>query len=479
MSQVLPRLVRGTTTLLLGRGMAAAAGLAALALMARHLEPAEFGAFGLAWTLIQLLSVPVDLGSLATATRESARNAELEPRLLGASLIQRSFLLLPAMAVFVVAVRLTESEPSRQATLALGALALPPLVLGAWMLPFQLRGRFGLPALAHIIQRTIFLTGITVTALWLELGLWEAMVSLVVSHVPGMALLALAGRRVVQADITGGIRELWPFLRQSAPLGLAALFAATCFYVDTVILAQLDGPEAVAQYQAAFRTMGYFSVLPGLVLPTVFPLLSSYHRQDRHRFNQLAHEVLALLLLIIAPLCCAGGVLAHGLLEWIYGPWFTSATETLRLLLASAVAITVGALTSGLLVAARRQHAWLWVTAVAAIFNIALNISLIPRFSHQGAALATLATEVLLVSITLAITIRHDGFRPLGRSTLASLVVTLAVGAAAWLAQPLPMPLGLGVAAMVHLAAGWLVWRCWLRQRWDQLRQDPAPDSMT
>jgi O-antigen/teichoic acid export membrane protein len=117
------------------------------------------------------------------------------------------------------------------------------------------------------------------------------------------------------------------------------------------------------------------------------------------------------------------------------------------------------------------------VTAVAAIFNVPLNIVLIPRFSHDGAALATLATELLLVSITLAITRRHDGFRPLRLSTLACLGVTLAMGAAAWLAQPLPMPLGLGVAAMVHLSAGWLVWRCWLRQRWISSGLSPAPFS--
>src|SRR5206468_2593398 len=59
-----------------------------------------------------------------------------------------------------------------------------------------------------------------------------------------------------------------------------------------------------------------------------------------------------------------------------------------------------------LLTARRRQALGTWAVAATAVFNVGLNLVLVPRISYLGASIATVASEWLCCALLLALFVR-------------------------------------------------------------------------
>lgn len=78
----------------------------------------------------------------------------------------------------------------------------------------------------------------------------------------------------------------------------------------------------------------------------------------------------------------------------IFGDEFTAAAASLRWLLLAALTVYVGALMVTALVAIGNTKAMLWIAASGLGVNLVLNAILVPNRGAEGAAMATLATEI-------------------------------------------------------------------------------------
>ena len=65
-----------------------------------------------------------------------------------------------------------------------------------------------------------------------------------------------------------------------------------------------------------------------------------------------------------------------------------------------------------ILLVSNAQRKLMWTLSFAALFNITLNLFLIPRFSSMGAAFASALTEGFVVLAGAFIAFRHIGYRP-------------------------------------------------------------------
>jgi O-antigen/teichoic acid export membrane protein len=90
------------------------------------------------------------------------------------------------------------------------------------------------------------------------------------------------------------------------------------------------------------------------------------------------------------------------LVRIIFGPGFGRAVPSLRIL---ALGLPLLYLNYGLthfLVARDMQRATSWFALLMLVFNVALDVALIPRASGPGAAWATVLTELALTACCLA-----------------------------------------------------------------------------
>jgi O-antigen/teichoic acid export membrane protein len=79
----------------------------------------------------------------------------------------------------------------------------------------------------------------------------------------------------------------------------------------------------------------------------------------------------------------------------------------LPILFAAFIPICIGNVSGNMVIATDQQRTYIWFAAIGLIVNLALNFALVPGMGMEGAAWATLATEVVVVGITTAMVLRR------------------------------------------------------------------------
>jgi O-antigen/teichoic acid export membrane protein len=110
-------------------------------------------------------------------------------------------------------------------------------------------------------------------------------------------------------------------------------------------------------------------------------------------------------------------------------------TATVTSFLGQAVAWTSALLNSVLgsaIISIGRERRFAGMAAIALAFNLSLNLSLIPRYQHVGAAIVTSLTELLLLVLSLLALPRH--LLPVGsvRVGIKALAASAIMAALVW-----------------------------------------------
>lgn len=187
------------------------------------------------------------------------------------------------------------------------------------------------------------------------------------------------------------------FGREVLPLGVAIVASLIYFKIDVPMLRALRGDVEVGVYNAAYRLLENLSVVPSILLVAIFPALSQTVETDPHAAARLHRTALKVLLLAGVAGTIVLLVLPEFIVGLLYGPAYAGSAAVLRALAPSVILTFVNYLETHMLVAlglVRAQMAF----AIALIgVNIGANLLLIPRWGGVGAALATAATEVVLL----------------------------------------------------------------------------------
>ena len=420
--------------------------------MARTLGPDGSGAYAFAVSLWLYASIMSDFGLGTWLTREVARSPDVAGSAASLSLGLRLVLSAVAGVALVLVAFLYASlgiggaGPEIVATAALlGAGLLPGAVSGAGTAIFNAHERMVFPAAMQLVSAVLttaagsaaLLTGHGIVALaWVSLGV----------NVVTAALFWLASARAFfPLGVALAPARQWSLARETVPLMLNSLLNNVFFRVDITVL-QAQGSAVVGNYANAYKVIDAAGAVPSSFVLALFPVLSRRAGvaggDGNERGSMLAVYTLALKLLLAVGLGLAVllTTLAHDLTLLSWGPAFLPDSALALQLLAWFLPLSFfNGLTQYVLIALGLQRRITPAFALAAAFNLASNLLLIPRFSYVAAAGATIATEVvLLVPFLIALRERLD----VGRLLSAAL-------------RPLP-------AAVVLAASCWLPWLPWL-----------------
>jgi O-antigen/teichoic acid export membrane protein len=368
--------------------------LGVVLLAARLLTKQEFGLFSLAWVAGWMLAVAGDFGIQVFLAREVAG------RPAGAGLVLRRLLKVRLAAgaglLFSAALLLHLWK-----TPAAGGLFLILLAqTGTSLVDFinhLYRGlsRSELESSVNLIHR-----GLTLLAAWILLQAQATLVSLALAMLSatavallGTGLLAARVCPPVQPPVAG--RTLAPSLREIAgqvlPIGAGILLSELYFRIDLFLIDWWRGKEAVASYAAVFRIFESVKLLPAAVMAVVFPELCRARtlRPALRIGGWLTGLGTAIFLLAVWP--------SEWIVELLFGAPYMDAAPAFRLLLAAVPLLYFNFVLTHQLIGWRLQRPYAIVCAAGLVANFALNVVLIPEWGIQGAAGATILTEMLLL----------------------------------------------------------------------------------
>ncbi|MGB0561637.1 MAG: oligosaccharide flippase family protein [Spirulinaceae cyanobacterium] len=377
----------------LGQGVAKGLGLLFYLLLPRLTGLEIYGQFTFALSLSLMILQPLlELGLDLVITKGVSRDRSQQHPVV----IQDALLIRGGMAVLCLALLPLLARLGTPFTL-LASLYLYLVLLSMQRLCFAVQRGYEQMRLEAVV--TSLHKGLALVLL-LGLGwatfprLWLGPIALVVATAIATFITLLFTWPYLQPSVGQSVQI--PRLKQTATegvlLGGVALLGMLYFRIDSVMLGIIEGDAAVGLYNAAYRLVEGAIMLPSVIMIVAFPRLA-----QPQQFRAMFQKLLALLggLGVLVSLAMVWA--APALMTLIYTADFQGAIPIMQLLSLCLLPIYLGHLATQSLVALERQKLYLLLTLAAVVVNIALNAGLIPLYGAQGAAIATLITESLIM----------------------------------------------------------------------------------
>ena len=437
------------------RVVVAALGWAGTLLIARTLTVPEFGTFVLVFTVLGLMSVVTDMslgrvvvGGLVDPDRDRARFA-------GAYILLRTALGLVGYGVAVGFTVLAGYPDSVVRAMALaGVVVVVATPSAAVNGIYEAHLRTGRVAVAEVLGRSAQLA-LTVAVVAAGGRLVWLIVPAIVAELVAIAWKLVPLRRVM--PITWAVDgRLWrAMLVEAVPLSLGAALTTVTYRIDTVMLSMLADLDAVAVYGVAYKFVELLAFVPQALVTALLPLLVRHWPVDPDGFHRELRRAWTLLLVVMGLAVVEFLLFARPVLGLLYGAHYTVAATAARVVVASQLLAAVVVVGLTVLVALGRHRAYPWVALLGLALNVAANLVAIPRYSYEGAAVATLATDAFVLVLIGVLLHRADPDLP-GPPWVRVGAAALGAGAAGWaLGRVAPWPVA--AAAVVPVYAGLLL----------------------
>ena len=375
---------------------------------ARRLNADPFGILAYAMATGWLAGVATDAGLSMHLARETAR-------LGGAGASVRQARASRQLLFEVIGVRIGLAFFA--ATIV--ALAAPSMVPAHWRIQFiviacaQLAGAV-VETVAHYfrgiqrseIEAAIHASHRLITLVWalVVLWLWRRLdylgVAMLVPPLAAIVASIFIAARLSEAgaESEGDATVLTPsrFVRNVLPLGAGVLLSALYFRIDVYFIQEWHGIQPVGGYNAVFRLVEAMRLLPAAVLAVTFPMLVTA------RDTQLVRRIGTMLTFAgagLAIVCALGGSM---IVPLIYGDTYSYAAPAFSILALALPLFFLNYALTHQVIGWNGQNAYLLIAAIALIANVVANLALVPSQGINGAAIATVLTEIVVTAGCLA-----------------------------------------------------------------------------
>ena len=202
-------------------------------------------------------------------------------------------------------------------------------------------------------------------------------------------------RKYVKLEFRGLkiVRHFQPILILAVSSFLGTIYSR----LDITMLGSMATKTSVGLYSSAHRLVDIVTTLCCSVALGFLPRLSNCYENDRERFFHYLEIGICALLFFVPPVYVGLNIVApHGVLL-VYGEAFAPAILTIRILSGIILVKSFGDLLCyQVAISTGNEKKRLPAYVIAAALNVILNAILIPQYAQNGAAMASVASELLL-----------------------------------------------------------------------------------
>lgn len=222
-------------------------------------------------------------------------------------------------------------------------------------------------------------------------------------------------------------------LRKGIPFLAYGVLGVIYYRLDVVLLSLMTNDAVVGWYGAGYRLFDTMAFLPSLVITTImYPIFSKLTLTSMTDLKLAIEKSMNFLLFSVVPTATIMIVAAPNIIGFLYHrAEFVHAVPALQWLAPGLIFLYINMVLTTILVSTGQEKKITLMAAVALVFNLGLNLILIPRYQHAGAALATSLTELLFIGPFiwfLPQNLLPTGSLGVGiKATIASLIMSLAI----------------------------------------------------
>ncbi len=417
--------LRNFASLSAGQAVSAAAALATNIWLARMLGPEGLGLLGFGAAIVAWMVLFTGCGSELWAARLIASKRYAARIVTGRILGLRIWALGLMAVVFFALMPLLAPDPDDRRVLLIQAAAVlsVPLALDYF---FQGVERQGATALRQGGQALLVMTLTLLLVRSSESAPAAALAQAVGAIGPALIVLIVAVNRYPIGLPNLSLASAVKTFRRVSPFTVSAFVNTLFVTVDIIMLGLLAGKAETGYYVAGSRLMLFALIPAGLIFAVAFPRLASASQQRRRAGLELYAVILGLIAVAGSAVALATATV---LIETVYGDGFLPTVPILYIQMLTVIVMYGRMAPGGGLSAWGHQKIHARTTAIAALFNVILNVALIPDFGAIGAAVATLASQVVLIILFARRLKRAAGVTVAARQALCLLCGVAALAA--------------------------------------------------
>lgn len=429
----LRRIIGNTVISLLGQVVTWASTLLLTIAYGRFLGDIKFGELYFATTFVSLIGFPVEFGFNQQLTRDVAEDSEQALAYLWNALLIKTVLWAALFGVILLLAWGIGYSPEQRELVTICGI---DLWFGSLVNTFA--------ALHYAFERTLFPSIGTI----FEKGL-SAVIGFILlkngASVQVMAFVLLGGSvvnafwvalwfyRLIGWRVVLDRKTIKKLVHNSIPFVVYGVLGVIYYRIDTVLLSVLTNTSVVGWYGAGYRLFDTLLFIPNLLLNAVmYPVFSKLSGTSQAALKTAIEKCMNLLLICSLPIAALLIVAAPNIIGFLYHRAdFANAVPVIQALAPGLIFLYINTLFGNVIVSTKGEKKIPISAAVALVFNLGLNIWLIPLYQQNGAAIVTSLTELLL--LCLSILFLPKGLLP-GKSLkvgikalVATLIMSLAV----------------------------------------------------
>lgn len=193
-------------------------------------------------------------------------------------------------------------------------------------------------------------------------------------------------------DLRGWI----PLIKNGLPFLFSGVFAGINCNIDIVFLGNMVDDKLVGCYSVTYKIINLLTFIVAIVFTPIFPVLVEKFENNRILdINKLVSKSIKILLIFILPIIVGGIITGEQIIVLLFGREYSGTKIVFIMLLIYTVLFYVREVYGYLISASGNQKKYMLITFVSAGSNICMNLFLIPMLGIEGAALATIISEVI------------------------------------------------------------------------------------
>jgi O-antigen/teichoic acid export membrane protein len=196
------------------------------------------------------------------------------------------------------------------------------------------------------------------------------------------------------------------FLATAVPFAMAGIIGRLYAYSDSLLMSKMLTAKELGWWSVPYKITFAFQFIPVALSASVYPVFSSLFLKDKASIGPLFEKSWRYLFAIVFPLAFGLIAVAQPVIIHVFGSQYAPSVIPLRLLLGSLIFGFLALITGALLNATNNQKTQTSLITVVLVFNIILNLLLLPRFGIVGAAIAALCSNMLLCFAGLYFSVR-------------------------------------------------------------------------
>ncbi|WP_214807099.1 flippase [Exiguobacterium sp. s102] len=195
-------------------------------------------------------------------------------------------------------------------------------------------------------------------------------------------------------------------LKMSWPLIISGLMIAIYTKIDQIMIGYiLNSPKEVGYYSAALQISSMWYFVPLALITSFNPSLLK-HKENKKIFDQKNTELYSIIFWISFSFCVGITVFSSSIIHIIFGEKYDDSIGVLVISVWGGIIALLGSARNAWLISYGYQYYSIIYAGIGATSNIILNWFLIPPFGIEGAALASLISQ--MISVIIIPSLFHD-----------------------------------------------------------------------